>query len=45
MDGWPVCLRTMEMGTWEPVFWIIGSGFGILALLLVSEALKKNKKK
>jgi hypothetical protein len=33
------------MGTWEPLFWIIGSGLGILALLVVSEALKKNKKK
>lgn len=33
------------MGNWEPVFWIIGSGVGFFALLLLLESLKGKKNK
>jgi hypothetical protein len=32
------------MGKWEPILWIIGSGIGILLLLVLGEYLKKNRK-
>ena len=33
------------MEKWMPIFWILGIGIAILALLLVIDLLKSNKKK
>jgi hypothetical protein len=33
------------MGQWEPIFWIIGSGVGFFALLMLFESLSTKKKK
>jgi hypothetical protein len=33
------------MGKWEPVIWILASGFGFLALLMGFESLKARRKK
>lgn len=33
------------MGKWEPIFWIIGSGLGFFALLMLFETIKSKKKK
>jgi hypothetical protein len=33
------------MGTWEPIFWIIGASLAFFGFLMLLELLKKNKKK
>jgi hypothetical protein len=33
------------MGTWEPIFWIIGGSLAFFIFLMLVEFLKKNKKR
>jgi hypothetical protein len=38
-------MEVRPMGTWEPVFWIFGSGAAYFGLLLILDTVKNRRKK